>query len=450
MDLFTAACDNRHAPLAERLRPRTLDEVVGQRHLLDAGCPLRLLIENDQLTSLILWGPPGTGKTTLAQVIANSTSSSFVPFSAINNGVKDIRAVIDRARDLLAMYSRRTIVFVDEIHRFNKSQQDAFLPAVENGDIILIGATTENPSFEINSALLSRARVFVLEALSGADITTLLRRAMDDPRAFDDTPPLIDEAAIEQLAHSAQGDARVALGNLQLVVEAAAGQAINGDFVAKTLQRRALRYDKGGDEHYQVISAFIKSMRGSDPDATLYWLARLLEAGEDAKFIARRMVILAAEDIGNADPRALQLAVSAQQAAHFTGLPEARIILAQAATYLACAPKSNAAYAGINSALDEVRNSGSLPVPMHLRNAATALMKQHGYAAGYRYAHDDCTGYRAQEYLPEQLRGRRFYQPVERGYEKTINDRMRYYQHLKEEQLQQENLQGNNPEETGN
>jgi putative ATPase len=427
MDLFSQTVSDDQTPLAERMRPQQLDEVVGQQHLLAEGCPLRQIIENDQLSSLIFWGPPGTGKTTLAQVIAQSTRSRFVFFSAIMNGVKDIRHIVSRAREDRAMYGTRTILFVDEIHRFNKSQQDAFLPALEKGDVILIGATTENPSFEVNAALLSRARVFVLKPLQRADIVILIERALTDARGLAAHNPQLTREAIDQLAQLAQGDARVALGNLQLIVETAQGQPVDEAFVSHTLQQKALRYDKGAEEHYNVISAFIKSVRGSNPDGALYWLARMIEAGEDPLFIARRLVILAAEDIGNADPRGLQLAMSAQQAVHFVGMPEGRIILAQATTYLACAPKSNASYMGINAALNEVRNTGALEVPLHIRNAPTKLMKELDYGKDYQYAHNDPSGFIPQNYLPEELTGQKFYQPVERGYEKVMAERLAFY-----------------------
>ncbi|WP_321531258.1 replication-associated recombination protein A [uncultured Desulfuromonas sp.] len=433
MDLFSSTVSDDQTPLAERMRPQHLDEVVGQQHLLADGCPLRQIIEADQLSSLIFWGPPGTGKTTLAQVIAQSTRSRFVFFSAIMNGVKDIRHIVSRAKEDRAMYGTRTILFVDEIHRFNKSQQDAFLPALEKGDLILIGATTENPSFEVNAALLSRARVFVLKSLQHNDIVLLLKRALSDPRGLVDQKPDVSEQALEHLAQLAQGDARVALGNLQLVVETAKGKPIDETVVSQTLQQKALRYDKGAEEHYNVISAFIKSVRGSNPDGALYWLARMIEAGEDPLFIARRLVILAAEDIGNADPRGLQLAISAQQAVHFVGMPEGRIILAQATTYLASAPKSNASYRGIDAALAEVRRSGPLEVPLPLRNAPTKLMKELDYGKDYQYAHDNPTGFVAQDYLPDQLRGTEFYRPVDRGYEKVMAERLAFYRQQAEQ-----------------
>jgi putative ATPase len=432
MDLFDQnPLERRDAPLAERLRPTTLAEVVGQRHLLDEGKPLRRLIETDQLASLIFWGPPGTGKTTLAQIIAHSTKSNFVFFSAVLQGVKEVREIVKQAQEERRYHGRRTLLFVDEIHRFNKAQQDAFLPWVERGDVILIGATTENPSFEIISALLSRSRVFVLYPLDPPDIRILLERALTDPRGLAERHLRVAEEAMEFLAEQAHGDARVALNTLEVAAAMAGSEEITLETVQGALQKRALLYDKGAEEHYNVISAFIKSLRGSDPDGALYWLARMIEAGEDPLFVARRMVIFASEDVGNADPRALQMALAVQQAVHFVGLPEARINLAQGVTYLATAPKSNASYIGIEQAISEVRKSGALPVPLHIRNAPTQLMKELGYHQGYRYAHDYAEGVAPQQHLPEPLTGRRFYRPTERGYEKLISERLRYWEEVK-------------------
>ncbi len=434
MDLFSSAAENetmKNAPLAERMRPRTLDEYVGQEHLLGPGRMLRSLIESDQLPSLILWGPPGSGKTSLARIIANATSAHFIFFSAILTGVKEIREVLKEAEDELKFHAKRTILFVDEIHRFNKSQQDAFLPYVERGIFTIIGATTENPSFEVIAPLLSRCKVLVLNPLTETEIIAILRNALaETDRGLGSMVLEADDTALSFIAGQSGGDARIALNTLETAARLAIGGEISRETALEALQKKALLYDKGGEEHYNVISAFIKSMRGSDPDAALYWLARMLEAGEDPLFILRRMVILASEDIGNADPRALQVAVSALQAFQMIGMPEGRIILGQAVSYLATAPKSNASYIGIDTALAEVRLSGALPVPLQIRNAPTKLMKELGYHKGYRYAHDYPEGYVSQEFLPEKLQGRRFYEPQGHGYEKTINERMEYLRKL--------------------
>ncbi|BCS54499.1 replication-associated recombination protein A [Geobacter sp. SVR] len=423
------------APLAERMRPRTVAEFTGQDHLLGEGRILRRMIESDTLSSLIFWGPPGCGKTTLAHIIAHETKSHFIFFSAILSGVKEIREIFREAEGLQAR-GIRTILFVDEIHRFNKSQQDAFLPYVEKGVVTIIGATTENPSFEVIAPLLSRCRVLVLNQLEPATLRGILEHALTgNQRGLGSLGLSATDDALDFLAAQAGGDARIALNTLEvaanLVVSAPHGapeaeRIITLETAQEALQKKALLYDKGGEEHYNVISAFIKSLRASDPDAALYWLARMLEAGEDPLFILRRMIILASEDIGNADPRALQVAVSAMQAFQFVGLPEGRITLGQVVTYLATAPKSNASYVGIDSALGEVRKSGALPVPMHIRNAPTKLMKELGYHKGYRYDHDYEQGYAGQECLPERLAGRRFYEPKGHGYEKSIVERMEW------------------------
>jgi putative ATPase len=436
MDLFDtkAAADTlREAPLAERMRPRTLDEFVGQEHLLGEGKLLRQLIESDQLTSLIFWGPPGSGKTTLARIIAGASRSHFIFFSAILAGIKEIREIVKEAEDIRRYHGKKTILFVDEIHRFNKSQQDAFLPYVERGVFTIVGATTENPSFEVIAPLLSRCKVLVLNPLNADEVKRIILQALTDrERGLGALGLNLADDAIEFMAEQAGGDARVALNTLETAARVAKRGEIDLDTAREAVQKKPLLYDKGGEEHYNVISAFIKSMRGSDPDGALYWLARMLEAGEDPLFIIRRMVILASEDIGNADPRALQVAVSALQGFQLVGLPEGRIILAQAVTYLATAPKSNASYVGIDAALAEVRASGALPVPLHVRNAPTRLMKDLGYHKGYKYAHDYAEGYVAQEYLPDKLKGRKFYDPPGHGYEKSIKERMEWLKGRKE------------------
>jgi putative ATPase len=418
---------SKNAPLAERMRPRSVAEFTGQEHLLGEGRILRRMIETDSLSSLIFWGPPGCGKTTLAHVIAAETESHFIFFSAILSGIKEIREIFREAEGYAAR-GQRTILFVDEIHRFSKSQQDAFLPSVEKGLVTIIGATTENPSFEVIAPLLSRCRVLTLQQLEPAALQRILEQALADrERGLGILGLTAEEEALEFLARQSGGDARIALNTLEVAASLLKGEGqvrITLAAIQEALQKKALLYDKGGEEHYNVISAFIKSVRGSDPDAALYWLARMLEAGEDPIFILRRMIILAAEDIGNADPRALQVAVSALQAFQVVGMPEGRIILGQAVTYLATSPKSNASYVGIDAALAEVRESGALPVPLHVRNAPTRLMKELGYHEGYQYAHDYEEGYSGQPCLPERLAGRKFYQPRGHGYEKIILERM--------------------------
>jgi len=416
------------APLAERMRPRTLDDLVGQEALLGPGRPLRQAIEHDRLQSIILWGPPGTGKTTLARLIARVTRARFVSFSAVLSGIKEIRAVMAEAEETRKRRGSRTTLFIDEIHRFNKAQQDAFLPRVEAGDIVLIGATTENPSFEVNSALLSRSKVYVLQPLSDAAVGTIVTRAVTDrEHGLGALELTMEPEALTAIVRYANGDARVALNLLEMASGAAAeSRRIDAVLVADLAQNRSLLYDKTGEEHYNLISALHKSMRNSDPDASVYWLARMLEAGEDALYVARRLVRFASEDIGNADPRALSIAIAAKDAVHFIGMPEGNTALAQATIYLATAPKSNAILRAYSSAAEAAAKEVAEPVPLHLRNAPTGLMKGLGYGKGYQYAHDEPEGVAADmDCLPPAHKGRTFYQPTDRGYEGKLRETLR-------------------------
>jgi putative ATPase len=421
-------------PLADRMRPRTLDEFQGQQHLLGPGRPLRVQIEKDDAASMIFWGPPGVGKTTLAKIIAETTHASFIEFSAVLSGIKEIKQVMADAEKASA-YGSRTILFVDEIHRFNRAQQDAFLPYVERGTIRLIGATTENPSFEINAALLSRCRVYTLQALTDADLMTLLHRAATDAeRGLGATGVSFDEGALELIASYSSGDARNALNALEVAAKLALshdGRRVTREVAGEALQQRVLLYDKGGEEHYNLISALHKSVRNSDPDAALYWLGRMLEAGEDRMYVARRVVRMAVEDIGLAAPEALNLTLSARDAVDFLGMPEGDLALAQAVVYLALAPKSNAVYTAYGAVLGDIEATRAEPVPLHLRNAPTKLMRELDYGKGYQYAHDEEGRVADMECLPPSLKGRSYYHPTGEGREKLLRERMEEIRRMK-------------------
>ena len=446
MDLFEEPARGRPAagspaPLADRMRPRTLDEILGQEHLLGPGRVLRVALEGGEPHSMILWGPPGSGKTTLASLLAHVTGARFVAFSAVLSGVKEIREVVAEAERDRARRGARTILFVDEIHRFNRAQQDAFLPHVEKGTLVLVGATTENPSFEVNGALLSRCRVYVLQPLGEGDLLALLRRALGDAeRGLAAAGPAVSDDALRLIAAIANGDARAALNVLELAVRLApreAGRpAVSEATVREAAQRRTLLYDKSGEEHYNLISALHKSLRDSDPDAALYWLVRMLEAGEDRLYLARRLVRFASEDVGNADPGALALVLAAKDAYDFLGTPEGELALAQATLYLALAPKSNAAYLAYGAARADVHERPAEPVPLHIRNAPTGLMRELGYGAGYQYAHDAPDARVDQEDLPDALRGREYYRPTDRGFEAELARRLAAWRRWRAEHRQ--------------
>jgi len=436
MDLFKKEKKSKgmkETPLADRMRPETLEEFVGQKHILDEGSVLRKAIKEDKIQSLIFWGPPGTGKTTLAQIIAKVTGAHFISFSAVLSGIKEIKEVMAEAARMKEFYNRKTILFVDEIHRFNKAQQDAFLPHVEKGSIILIGATTENPSFEVISALLSRTKVYTLNLLTEEELKVIINRAIaDNKKGLGNLNVELEKEALDYIAQMANGDARVALSTLEFATlttppDKDNKRKITIKIAQETMQKKALVYDKGGEEHYNIISAFHKSLRGSDPDAALYWLGRMLAGGEDPLYIARRMVRFASEDIGNADPAALQVAISAKEAYHFLGSPEGELSLAQAAVYLATAPKSNAVYKAFDLVEKDIQRTQALPVPLHIRNAPTQLMKGLGYGKDYKYPHDFPDHFVDETYLPENLKNRRYYHPTDFGFEKQIKKRLEWW-----------------------